>query len=301
MSLHIDNLIHKLLNVGEEGGRLTTTITATELQQLCQAASEAFQRQGTLIEVDPPITVVGDVHGQYSDLLRIFEHSGFPDVTSYVFLGDYVDRGRQSIETIALLFCYKVKYPKTFFLLRGNHETEAINSFFGFRDEANRRYPHSCLWTAFNTAFKWLPSTVLIGGKILGMHGGISPALQSIEQLRHLTRPLEPIKPNPNRPYLELDLLWSDPDPWTSGWKENTRGASYTFGTDIVYDMCRRLDIDMIVRAHQVVQDGYEFFANRHLITLFSAPHYTGTFNNDAATMNVAKDLSCSFNIFHPV
>jgi diadenosine tetraphosphatase ApaH/serine/threonine PP2A family protein phosphatase len=299
--VHVDNLIQKLLNVGEVGGRLTQTVTALELQQLCVMAREVFKRQSSLIEVDPPITVVGDMHGQYSDLLRIFHNSGFPDVTNYVFLGDYVDRGRQSLETIALLFCYKVKHPDTFFLLRGNHETEMINNAMGFRAEIDRRYPSTLLWTSFNDAFRWLPSAVLIGGRILGMHGGISPALGSIDQLRHLTRPLEPLRPNPNAPFLELDLLWSDPDPWTAGWNDNTRGASYTFGTDVVYDVCRRLDIDMIIRAHQVVQDGYEFFANRRLITLFSAPHYTGTFNNDAATMNVAPDLSCSFNIFHPV
>lgn len=103
------------------------------------------------------------------------------------------------------------------------------------------------------------------------MHGGLSPELRNLDQLRNLPRPRDP--PNPS---MSLDLLWSDPDPWVKGWQANTRGASFVFGADVVMDACRNLDIDLIARAHQVVQDGYEFFANRRLVTIFSAPHYCG-------------------------
>lgn len=105
------------------------------------------------------------------------------------------------------------------------------------------------------------------------MHGGLSPELKNLDQLRSLSRPYDP--PNPS---MSLDLLWSDPDPWVKGWHPNTRGASYVFGADVVINTCRILNIDLIVRAHQVVQDGYEFFANRRLVTIFSAPHYCGNF-----------------------
>jgi serine/threonine-protein phosphatase PP1 catalytic subunit len=144
------------------------------------------------------------------------------------------------------------------------------------------------------------------------MHGGLSPELTSLDQLRNLRRGMDP--PNPS---IELDLLWADPDPTQQGWMASARGASFTFGTDVVTKACRDLNIDLIVRAHQVVQDGYEFFDNRRLVTVFSAPHYTGTsstlllssnlssflsaqFNNDAATMSVDEDLCISFDTYHP-
>ena len=124
------------------------------------------------------------------------------------------------------------------------------------------------------------------------MHGGISPQLQSWDQLddSKIIRPLEPSSRS-----LASDLLWADPDPAISGWAKNGRGVSYTFGEDVTKEFCRKMDIDLIVRGHQVVQDGYEFFADRHLVTVFSAPRYCGEFDNAAAVMNVSSDLEVSF------
>ncbi|KHJ83976.1 phosphoprotein phosphatase 1 domain protein [Oesophagostomum dentatum] len=119
--------------------------------------------------------------------------------------------------------------------------------------------------------------------------------LKSIDQLRQITRPIDP--PNPS---LHIDLLWSDPDNFTKGWASNSRGVSYIFGQDVVYEMSKMLDIELVARAHQVVQDGYEFFANRKLVTIFSAPHYCGQFDNAAAVMNVDENLMCSFTILRP-
>ncbi|VDK50507.1 unnamed protein product [Gongylonema pulchrum] len=124
------------------------------------------------------------------------------------------------------------------------------------------------------------------------MHGGLSPHLNNLDQLRNLPRPIDP--PNPS---MEIDLLWSDPDQWVKGWQANTRGASYTFGQDVVVDVCQKLDLDLIARAHQVVQDGYEFFANRRLVTIFSAPHYCGQFDNAGGTMTVSEEMNCSFQV----
>jgi serine/threonine-protein phosphatase PP1 catalytic subunit len=294
-ALDVDGLIARLLNVGMAGGRLTTQVSDLELSQLCQAAKEVFISQSSLIEVDPPVVVCGDIHGQYSDLLRVFDKNGFPPEANYLFLGDYVDRGRQNIETISLMFCYKIKYPENFFMLRGNHECPAINRVYGFFEECNRRYKSVRLWNSFQDTFNWMPLCGLIGGKILCMHGGLSPQLTSIDQLRSLPRPQDP--PNPS---MGIDLLWADPDQWGKGWQANTRGVSYVFGQDVVVDACNKLEIDLVARAHQVVQDGYEFFANRRLVTIFSAPHYCGQFDNAAATMAVAEDLSCSFSVYRP-
>ncbi|EYB95648.1 hypothetical protein Y032_0157g3189 [Ancylostoma ceylanicum] len=222
----------------------------------------------------------------YSDLLRIFDKNGFPPETNYLFLGDYVDRGRQNIETICLMFCYRIKYSESFFMLRGNHECPAINRVYGFYEECNRRYKSSRLWSSFQDTFNWMPLCGFIAGRILCMHGGLSPQLTNIDQLRNLPRPQDP--PNPS---MGIDLLWADPDQWVKGWQANTRGVSYVFGQDVVIDTCQKLNIDLIARAHQVVQDGYEFFASKKMVTIFSAPHYCGQFDNFAATM---KNSLCS-------
>uniref|UniRef100_A0AC34G8T7 Serine/threonine specific protein phosphatases domain-containing protein n=1 Tax=Panagrolaimus sp. ES5 TaxID=591445 RepID=A0AC34G8T7_9BILA len=124
------------------------------------------------------------------------------------------------------------------------------------------------------------------------MHGGLSPQLTNWNQIRKITRPLDP--PNPS---IAIDLLWSDPDKWVKGWQANTRGVSYVFGADIVKTFCQTMDIDLVARAHQVVQDGYEFFASRKLVTIFSAPHYCGEFDNAAGVMTVDDTLICSFDV----
>ncbi|CAI0392797.1 unnamed protein product, partial [Linum tenue] len=132
--------------------------------------------------------VEGDIHGQYSDLLRLFEYGGFPPEANYLFLGDYVDRGKQSLETICLLLAYKIKYPENFFLLRGNHECASINRIYGFYDECKRRF-NVRLWKSFTDAFNCLPVAALIDDKILCMHGGLSPDLTHLDQIRILPRP----------------------------------------------------------------------------------------------------------------
>ncbi|PAV55789.1 hypothetical protein WR25_13069 [Diploscapter pachys] len=260
-----DTFIDRLLAVGCPGGRFTHQVSEDEITKLCSAAGAVFQAQPSLIEVEPPVVVCGDIHGQYSDLMRIFDKNELPPASNYLFLGDYIDRGRQNLETICLMFCFKVKYPLNFIMLRGNHECPAINRVYGFYEECNRRYKSMRLWQVFQDAFNWMPLVGLIGGRILCMHGGISPQIQNIDQLRQLHRPQDP--PNPS---IGIDLLWSDPDMWVKGWQANTRGVSYIFGQDCVIDMCAKLDIDLIARAHQVVQDGYEFFANKKLVTIFS-------------------------------
>nr|CAD2176816.1 unnamed protein product [Meloidogyne enterolobii] len=241
-----------------------------------------------------------DIHGQFSDLMRIFSRVGFPPLKNFLFLGDYVDRGRQSIETAVLLLAYKTRYPANFFLLRGNHECSNINRVYGFLEEIRRRFPHDTqsLWIAFNKAFAWLPFTALVGGRVLCMHGGISDRLQSLDQLRSLRRPVFDF--DAAIPRIELDLLWADPENGVQDCVRSPQGASVTFGEDVVARICQQLDIDLIVRAHQVVQDGAEFFANRKLITLFSAPHYAAQYNNAGATMFIDENLRCSFQVFQP-
>jgi serine/threonine-protein phosphatase PP1 catalytic subunit len=290
----LDNIIEQLLSVrGSRPGR-QVNLTENEIRWLCMKGKEIFTNQPVLLELEAPIKICGDIHGQYYDLLRLFEYGGFPPTANYLFLGDYVDRGKQSLETICLLLAYKVKYPENFFILRGNHECASINRIYGFYDECKRRY-NIKLWKTFTDCFNCLPVAAIVDEKIFCMHGGLSPELQNMEQIKRIMRPTD----IPDTGLL-CDLLWADPDKDIVGWGENDRGVSFTFGEDVVAQFLRRHDLDLICRAHQVVEDGYEFFARRQLVTIFSAPNYCGEFDNAGAMMSVDDTLMCSFQILKP-
>jgi len=293
-SLAVDEVIASLLQVRSARPGKEVVLPERQITLLCHAARDIFIQQPILLELEAPIKIVGDVHGQYYDLLRLFEYGGFPPEANYLFLGDYVDRGKQSLETVCLLLAYKVKFPENFFLLRGNHECASINRIYGFYDECKRRYSIK-LWKTFTDCFNTLPVSAVVDEKILCMHGGLSPELKSFDQVRRIMRPTD--VPDSG---LLCDLLWSDPDRDISGWGENDRGVSYTFGADVVTKFLNKHDLDLICRAHQVVEDGYEFFARRQLVTLFSAPNYCGEFDNAGAMMSVDDTLMCSFQILKP-
>ncbi|CAN7140284.1 unnamed protein product, partial [Brassica rapa subsp. narinosa] len=291
----LDDIIRRLLDYrNPKPGTKQVMLNESEIRQLCIVSREIFLQQPNLLELEAPIKICGDIHGQYSDLLRLFEYGGFPPAANYLFLGDYVDRGKQSLETICLLLAYKIKYPENFFLLRGNHECASINRIYGFYDECKRRFSVR-LWKVFTDSFNCLPVAAVIDDKILCMHGGLSPDLTSVEQIKNIKRPTD--VPDSG---LLCDLLWSDPSKDVKGWGMNDRGVSYTFGPDKVAEFLIKNDMDLICRAHQVVEDGYEFFADRQLVTIFSAPNYCGEFDNAGAMMSVDESLMCSFQILKP-
>ncbi|KAK8999556.1 hypothetical protein V6N11_070717 [Hibiscus sabdariffa] len=281
----LDDIIRRLTEVQSARPGKQVQLSESEIKQLCVASKDIFSQQPNLLELEAPIKICGDIHGQYSDLLRLFEYGGFPPHANYLFLGDYVDRGKQSLETICLLLAYKIKYPENFFLLRGNHECASINRIYGFYDECKRRF-NVRLWKSFTDCFNCLPVAALVDDKILCMHGGLSPDLTNLDQIRNLSRPTA----IPDAGLL-CDLLWSDPDRDVKGWGMNDRGVSYTFGPDKVSEFLAKQDLDLVCRAHQVVEDGYEFFADRQLVTIFSAPNYCGEFDNAGAMMSVDENL----------
>ncbi|XP_056850649.1 serine/threonine-protein phosphatase PP1 isozyme 6 isoform X1 [Raphanus sativus] len=287
----VDDIIKRLLETNNGRTVKQAKLLDVEIRQLCSASKDVFLSQPNLLELEAPIKICGDVHGQFPDLLRLFEYGGYPPAANYLFLGDYVDRGKQSIETICLLLAYKLKYKLNFFLLRGNHECASINRVYGFYDECKRRY-NVRLWKSFTDCFNCLPVAALIDDKILCMHGGLSPDLKSLDDIRRIPRPVDV----PDQGVL-CDLLWADPDKEIQGWGENDRGVSYTFGPDKVAEFLQTHDLDLVCRAHQVVEDGYEFFAKRQLVTIFSAPNYCGEFDNAGAMMSVDDSLTCSFQI----
>ena len=290
-----DNIIEKLLSVrGNKPGK-QVDLKEEEIKFLIDKSLPIIKEQKMLVELEAPLHVCGDIHGQYYDLLRIFEHCGYPGEYNYLFLGDYVDRGKQSLETVCLLLCYKIKFPEKVTLLRGNHESSVTNRIYGFYDECKRRY-NVRLWRSFTDLFNWLPVAAIIDEKILCMHGGLSPELKNLQNITDISRPTD----IPDTGLL-CDLLWSDPDKDCVEYDENDRGVSVIFGEKIVQDFNKKNDLDLIIRAHQVVDDGYEFFAQRQLITIFSAPNYCGEFDNSAGIMIIDESLTCSLKVLRPV
>ena len=269
-------------------------LSEEELKYLCIKSMEIFMQESSFLELTAPIIICGDIHGQYRDLIRLFDFGGTPEKKQYLFLGDYVDRGKNSIECISLLLAYKIKFPKNIYLLRGNHESEMINRTYGFYDECKRRY-NLRIWKIFSDCFNWLPISSIVNSRILCMHGGLSPDLKELKNIKQIVRPTEV----PDKGLL-CDLLWSDPDADAEDWAPNNRGISVLFNENLVEKAIDELDIDLICRAHQVVESGYEFFAQRQLVTVFSAPNYCGEFDNAGAFMLVNKDLMCGFKVLLP-
>ena len=293
--MNVETIIQKLLAVrGNKPGK-QVDLTEEEIKFLIDKSLPIIKEQNMLVDLEAPLHVCGDIHGQYYDLLRIFEHCGYPGDYNYLFLGDYVDRGKQSLETVCLLMCYKIKFPNKVTLLRGNHESSVTNRIYGFYDECKRRY-NIRLWRSFTELFNYLPVAALIDEKILCMHGGLSPELKNMQSIENIPRPTE-IPDNG----LLCDLLWADPDKDATDFDENDRGVSVIFGEKVVEDFNKKNDLDLIIRAHQVVDDGYEFFAKRQLITIFSAPNYCGEFDNSAGILIIDEALTCSLKVLRPV
>ncbi|XP_009347104.2 serine/threonine-protein phosphatase BSL1 [Pyrus x bretschneideri] len=280
-----------------------------EVGELCYAAEQIFMQEQTVLQLKAPVKVFGDLHGQFGDLMRLFDEYGFPsaagDITYIddLFLGDYVDRGQHSLETITLLLALKIEYPDNVHLIRGNHEAADINALFGFRIECVERMGENdgiWAWTRFNQLFNYLPLAALIEKKIICMHGGIGRSINSVEQIEKLERPITMDAGS----IILMDLLWSDPTENDSveGLRPNARGPGLvTFGPDRVTEFCKRNKLQLIVRAHECVMDGFERFAQGQLITLFSATNYCGTANNAGAILVVGRGLVVVPKLIHPL
>ncbi|TKY48696.1 Serine/threonine-protein phosphatase BSL2 [Spatholobus suberectus] len=284
-------------------------LDCNEIADLCDSAERIFSSEPSVLQLRAPIKIFGDLHGQFGDLMRLFDEYGAPSTAGdiayidYLFLGDYVDRGQHSLETITLLLALKVEYPNNVHLIRGNHEAADINALFGFRIECIERMgERDGIWTwhRINKLFNWLPLAALIEKKIICMHGGIGRSINHVEQIENIQRPI----PMEAGSIVLMDLLWSDPTENDSveGLRPNARGPGLvTFGPDRVMEFCNNNDLQLIVRAHECVMDGFERFAQGHLITLFSATNYCGTANNAGAILVLGRDLVVVPKLIHPL
>ena len=291
----IDACINKLWGVAKTPKR-PIVLKKKEIMFIINKSKPIISSQPVFLELVPPLVVCGDIHGQFFDLLRIFERCGDPENTNYLFLGDYVDRGQLSVNTICLLLCYKIRYPENFFLLRGNHEAPYINKIYGFYDECKNNYKSS-IWKEFNDLFEWLPISAMIDNRIICFHGGISPELNDIQQLEEIKRPAQ----IPETGFL-CDLLWSDPENIDNDFNDNERGTSYVFGEAPLKRFLEKNKLDLLIRAHQAVNAGFDFpyLPSRTAITIFSAPNYCGFFGNYGAVMTISEQMICKTITFEP-
>lgn len=293
--VNLDDILKRLLSVRAPQGRLKL-IDFTSQECLCVAdkARAIFQSEPIMADLEPPLTICGDIHGQYRDLLRILREDRMPPFCNYLFLGDYVDRGQQSLEVLMLLFILKIKFPSNLFLLRGNHESKSINVTYGLFAECKSRVTQQVFET-LNLTFAYMPLVAIVGKKMFCCHGGIPRNLRNLDQIRKIKRPLVDIPDDG----IICDLLWSDPSR-TKGCSENDRGVSWCFSESKLKSFLDKFGFDVLVRGHEVVRNGYEFFGNRRGVTLFSAANYCNEFPNAMAIMHVDKDLLCSFSVLKP-
>eukprot|EP00937_MAST-01D_sp_MAST-1D-sp2_P002859 g2859.t1 len=269
-------------------------LTENEVKLLCDKAREVLTTESNVQPVNAPVTVCGDVHGQFHDLIELFRIGGKCPDTNYLFMGDYVDRGYYSVETVTLLVTLKVRYKDRVFITRGNHESRQITQVYGFYDECVRKYGTANVWKYFTDLFDYLPLTCLVEGQILALHGGLSPSIDALDQVSALDRVQEIPHEGPM-----CDLLWSDPDE-RQGWGISPRGAGYTFGQDISEQFNHSNALTLVSRAHQLVLEGYNWSHDCNVVTIFSAPNYCYRCGNQAALMEVDENMKYEFQQFEP-
>ncbi|KAK9710676.1 sporulation-induced protein [Basidiobolus ranarum] len=274
-------------------------LSEQNMKKLCELVKELLMEESNVQPVQSPVTVCGDIHGQFYDLKELFNVGGKIPETNYIFMGDFVDRGYFSLETFTLLMVLKARYPDKITLLRGNHESRQITQVYGFYDECQTKYGNANVWKYCCQVFDYLTIAAVIDGSILCVHGGLSPDVRTLDQIRTIQRCQE----IPHEGSF-CDLMWSDPEE-IDGWAVSPRGAGWLFGGRVTTEFNHVNGLDLIARAHQLVQEGYKFmFPDENLVTVWSAPNYCYRCGNVASIMQVKENTvvdESSFKIFEAV
>jgi len=270
-------------------------LSERDVRLVCEKVKEILVEESNVQPVAAPVTICGDIHGQFYDLLELFKIAGEVPMTNYVFIGDFVDRGHNSVETLEFLLCLKIKYPAHITLLRGNHESRQISSSYGFLDEVLRKYGNLNVWKYCTDVFDHLGLAALIEGSILCIHGGLSPDVKSLDHMRTIERRMEiPVQ----GPF--SDLMWSDPEDLPCGtWQVSPRGAGWFFGHKVAREFNHLNGLELIARAHQLVDEGYKYwFPENSVVTVWSAPNYCYRCGNQASVLSIDEDLGRTFKLF---
>jgi serine/threonine-protein phosphatase PP1 catalytic subunit len=256
--------------------------TPDQVDSLCAQVTSHLRNDPILLRLNGSFVVAGDIHGDIYDLVRIFGLFGYPPSVRYLFLGDYVDRGKHSIEVLTLLYALKVLFPLDVFLLRGNHETVGMSSRYGFKSECKSRVSKA-IYKTFTSTFRYLPLACILNGAMFCVHGGISPSLRTIADLDSLAKPVSLPQEGP-----VADLVWSDPKDGLRDWATGSRGIAHDFGVDALNAFLRANGFAMMIRAHQHCENGFQWaFADipdskGKCLTIFSSPNYCNLGNHGA-------------------
>ncbi|WFD44126.1 protein-serine/threonine phosphatase [Malassezia psittaci] len=275
-------------------------LSEAEVKQLCARARDILVEESNIQPVNSPVTICGDIHGQFHDLMELFRVGGMCPDTNYLFLGDFVDRGLYSVETFLLLLALKVRYPDRMTLIRGNHESRQITQVYGFYDECTRKYGSANVWRYCCDVFDYIALCAVVDGRVFCVHGGLSPTVVTMDQIRSIDRKQEV----PHEGAM-CDLLWSDPDgayylayAEISGWGISPRGAGYLFGGDVVKGFVHTNGLDMIARAHQLILEGYKLMFDSTIVTVWSAPNYCYRCGNVASILQLDDALNQKYATF---
>jgi len=266
-----------------------------DIKALCDMVKELLIEESNVQPVSSPVTICGDIHGQFYDMMELFKKGGNLPETSYIFMGDYVDRGYHSLETFSLLMAYKARYPDKVTLLRGNHECRQITQVYGFYDECQQKYGNANVWKYCTQVFDLLTLAAIIDNRVLCVHGGLSPDIRTLDQIRVIPRQQEIPHEGPF-----CDLMWSDPEEIET-WQISSRGAGWVFGSKVTAEFANINNLKLVARSHQLVQEGYKHMFNNLLVTVWSAPNYCYRCGNVAAILKLDDKLNEEYIIFEAV
>ncbi|CAG9324134.1 PPP3CA_9 [Blepharisma stoltei] len=289
---NIPNLENLKLHLSKEG-----RIKKADVIKIIERVKNLFQGEPNLLRIDDPLLIIGDIHGQFFDLLKVLEMGGSPTKNKFLFLGDYVDRGIYSIEVVILLYSLKLNFPDRVFLIRGNHECRILTTYFTFRAECLNKYDLE-IYDRFLESFDCLPLAALVNDSFITCHGGLSPDLEVLDDIDLIYRFNEPPKTG-----AFCDILWADPVDDQEGilneeFSYNTvRGCSYFYGANSTNTFLQRNDLISVIRAHEVQLEGYKMHKWNGendfpaVITIFSAPNYCDTYNNKGAIVRLCNSI----------
>ncbi|CAL4974636.1 unnamed protein product [Urochloa decumbens] len=247
-----------------------------ELQSLCEYVKEILIEESNVQPVNSPVTVCGDIHGQFHDLMKLFATGGHVPETNYIFMGDFVDRGFNSLEVFTILLLLKARYPAHITLLRGNHESRQLTQVYGFYDECQRKYGNANAWRYCTDVFDYLTLSAIING-----------------QIRTIDRNCEIPHEGPF-----CDLMWSDPEEIET-WAVSPRGAGWLFGSRVTAEFNFVNGIELVCRAHQLVQEGLKYmFQEKGLVTVWSAPNYCYRCGNVASILSFDEKMERDVKFF---
>ncbi|KAF6205680.1 hypothetical protein GE061_019853 [Apolygus lucorum] len=266
-----------------------------DLKKLCDIVCELLLEESNIQPISTPVTVCGDIHGQFYDLEELFRTGGQVPDTNYVFMGDFVDRGYYSLETFTRLLTLKARWPDKITLLRGNHESRQITQVYGFYDECHVKYGNANAWKYCCRVFDLLTIAALIDEQVLCVHGGLSPDIMTLDEIRCIDR-------NQEIPYKGpfCDLVWSDPED-VETWSISPRGAGWLFGAQVTHEFMDVNKLKLICRAHQLVHEGYKYMFDDKLVTVWSAPNYCYRCGNVASILEFQTPENRSAKIFQAV